>query len=68
MLAFSRQQVLRLEAVDVNEVVLGIEDMLKRVIGEDVTIETRLADELAGVKADTTRLEQGHCEPRGERP
>ena len=58
LLAFSRQQVLRLEAVDVNEVVLGIEDMLKRVIGEDVTIETRLADELAGVQADTTRLEQ----------
>ena len=58
LLAFSRQQVLRLEVIDVNDVVRGIEDMLHRVIGEDISIETRLAGELAFVKADAAQLEQ----------
>ena len=58
LLAFSRQQVLRLEVVDVNAVVRGIGDMLDRLIGEEVAIETTLADGLACVKADATQLEQ----------
>ena len=58
LLAFSRQQVLRLEVIDVNDVVRGIQDMLQRVIGEDISIETRLADELGCVKADAAQLEQ----------
>ena len=58
LLAFSRQQVLRLEVINVNDVVRNVEDMLRRLIGEDIAIETRLADGLACVKADATQLEQ----------
>ena len=58
LLAFSRQQVLRLEVIDVNDLVRSIEDMLQRVIGKEVSIETRLADTLACVKADAAQLEQ----------
>ena len=58
LLAFSRQQVLRLEVINLNDVVRSVEDMLHRLISEDVSIETRLADDLACVKADATQLEQ----------
>ena len=58
LLAFSRRQVLKMEVVDVNDLVEGIEDMLHRLIPEDVVIETRLAPDLACVKADAAQLEQ----------
>ena len=58
LLAFSRQQVLQLEVVSVNDIVNGIEGMLGQLIGEDVAVETRLADDLAFVKADAAQLEQ----------
>jgi PAS domain S-box-containing protein len=58
LLAFSRQQVLRLEVIDVNNLVRGVEDMVQRLIGEDVTIDAHLADTLAYVKADAAQLEQ----------
>jgi two-component system cell cycle sensor histidine kinase/response regulator CckA len=58
LLAFSRRQVLAPGAISLNEVVLDAERMLRRVIGEDVVLETRL-DELAGdVVADRGQLEQ----------
>jgi PAS domain S-box-containing protein len=58
LLAFSRRQVLAPGAISINEVVLDAERMLRRVIGEDVVLETRL-DELAGdVVADRGQLEQ----------
>ena len=47
-----------MEVVDVNDLVEGIEDMLHRLIPEDVVIETRLAPDLACVKADAAQLEQ----------
>ncbi len=58
LLAFSRQQVLRLEVLDLNKIVRGSQDILRRLIGDDVTIETQLAAELACVKADAAQLEQ----------
>jgi signal transduction histidine kinase len=58
LLAFSRRQVLAPGAVSINDVVLDAERMLRRVIGEDVVLETQL-DELAGeVVADRGQLEQ----------
>lgn len=58
LLAFSRQQVLEPTILDVNGVVTAMEKMLRRVIGEDIELETLLEPELAKVKADQGQLEQ----------
>lgn len=58
LLAFSRQQVLQPTVLDVNGVVRHIEQLLDRVIGEDIRLCTRLADDLWNVRADATQLEQ----------
>jgi PAS domain S-box-containing protein len=58
LLAFSRKQVLNPRPVDLNEVVRGIEQLLRRVIGEDVELSTELAGEPLVTLADTGQLEQ----------
>ena len=58
LLAFSRKQVLNLMVVDLNPVVREVEQMLQRLIGEDVEMKTRLAPDHCLVKADQTQLEQ----------
>ena len=57
LLAFSRKQVLQPRALDLNEVVLGLESMLRRMIREDVELATRL-DARRPVLADPGQLEQ----------
>ncbi|HEX6536094.1 MAG TPA: PAS domain S-box protein [Gemmatimonadaceae bacterium] len=58
LLAFSRQQVLQPSRLDVNEIVSGVATMLRRVIGEDIMLETELAPSLWPVHADPGQLEQ----------
>ena len=58
LLAFSRQQVLELKVLDLNAVVANLESMLRRLIGEDVELVTRLDSRLGAVKADAGQLEQ----------
>jgi signal transduction histidine kinase len=58
LLAFSRQQVLQPKVLQLNAVVTSIEQLLRRLIGEDVEFETALADDLAPIKADHAQLEQ----------
>jgi nitrogen-specific signal transduction histidine kinase/ActR/RegA family two-component response regulator len=58
LLAFSRKQVLSPEALDLNDVVRGLEDMLRRLLGEDVELELSLEEGLGSVKADRGQLEQ----------
>jgi signal transduction histidine kinase/ActR/RegA family two-component response regulator len=58
LLAFSRKQVLAMTALDLNEVVRHVETLLHRLLGEPITIQTVLADELYPVMADATQLEQ----------
>ncbi|MGD0091629.1 MAG: response regulator [Planctomycetota bacterium] len=58
LLAFSRQQVLQPVMLDLNEVVAGIEDMLRRMLGEDISLVTVLEPGLGTVKADPSQLEQ----------
>ena len=55
LLAFSRRQSLDLQAVDVGAVVLGVEDLLRRTLGEQVALEVRLH---AGAWAATTDANQ----------
>jgi PAS domain S-box-containing protein len=58
LLAFSRQQVLEPRVLNANEVVTGLEKMLRRIIGEDVDLVTKLAPTLGHVRADPGQLEQ----------
>jgi hypothetical protein len=58
LMAFSRQQALEPKTLDLNAVILGIEPMLRRVLGEDVELVTRLAPDLGPVRADPSQLEQ----------
>jgi two-component system cell cycle sensor histidine kinase/response regulator CckA len=59
LLAFSRKQVLQpLAALDLNSVVIDMDRMLRRLIGEDVELETHLEKDLWAVKADPSQVEQ----------
>jgi PAS domain S-box-containing protein len=58
LLAFTRQQVLEPRVLDLNAVVLDLEKMLNRVIGEDIELRTSLDRSLASVKADRGQIEQ----------
>ncbi len=58
MLAFSRQQVLDLRILDLNEIVTNVNRMLTRVLGEDIELKTLLAAKLVKVKADPGQIEQ----------
>ncbi len=58
LLAFSRKQILQPEALRVNDVVAQTESMLRRLLGEDIVLETRLAEGLGSALADRGQLEQ----------
>ena len=58
LLAFSRKQALEPKVTDLNAVVAGIERMLRRLLGEHITIEIRAASDLGRVLADPGQLEQ----------
>lgn len=58
LLAFSRRQVLQPKVIDLNEVVTGIETILRRLIGEDIDLEIRLSEQASKVRADPGQLEQ----------
>ncbi|WP_285746585.1 substrate-binding domain-containing protein [Lentzea sp. NBRC 105346] len=58
LLTFSRQEVLQPALVDLNDVVTGVEAMLRRLIAEDVDLVTRLAPSPGLVLADRGQLEQ----------
>lgn len=58
LLAFSRKQVLRPEALDLYAVVVDMKKMLQRLIGEDIDIILTSDPERASVKADRTQIEQ----------
>jgi signal transduction histidine kinase len=58
LLAFSRRQVLSFQVINLNAIVTGMDRMLRRLIGEDVELETRLAPGLGRVKADPGQIEQ----------
>src|SRR5581483_5028380 len=58
LLAFSRQQLLEPRVLNANEVVTGLEKMLRRIIGEDVDLVTKLAPSIGHVRADPGQIEQ----------
>ncbi len=58
LLAFSRKQPVKLQALQLNDRVANMQDMLKRLIGEDIELVTELDGELQTVNADPSLLEQ----------
>jgi PAS domain S-box-containing protein len=58
LLAFSRKQVLQPRIMELNEIVAGMETMLRRVIGEDIELVTSLRPDTGNVKADKGQIEQ----------
>ena len=57
LLAFSRQQPLAPQIVDINRLVTGMSDMLRRILGETIRIETVLAGGLWKSHADPSQIE-----------
>ena len=53
--------------VDVNRLVTGMSDLLRRTLGEQIAIETVLAGGLWRVLADPNQLEIAHPQPRRQR-
>jgi PAS domain S-box-containing protein len=58
LLAFSRKQVLQPKIIDLNSIVLGLEKLLGRLLGENIEMVTRCAGNAANVKADPAQVEQ----------
>jgi signal transduction histidine kinase len=58
LLAFSRRQSLHISAVNLNEVVSMMHNMLQRLIGERIDIALRLTSPLPPILADRGQLEQ----------
>src|SRR3954471_4581243 len=58
LLAFTRQQFLRPQVVQINAVVSEMEKMLRRSLGEDKLLELRLSPDAGEIRADRGQLEQ----------
>ena len=58
LLTFSRKQVRQLRILNLNAVVEGIEKMLRRLITENIVLDTRLAGAPPHVRADAGQLDQ----------
>jgi CheY-like chemotaxis protein len=58
LLAFSRKQILQPAVLNLNVLVGDTTEMLRRVIGEHIQIDTSLDDDVHPVCADPTQLEQ----------
>ena len=58
LLAFSRKTVLSPRVINLNDVMLNIDSLLRRLIGEDIEVLTVPAKDLGSVKADPGQVEQ----------
>jgi two-component system cell cycle sensor histidine kinase/response regulator CckA len=58
LLTFSRQKIVHPEVIDLNRVVLDLEPMLRRLIGEDLDLEVVTDRRLGAVKADPGQMGQ----------
>ncbi|MBN1933284.1 MAG: PAS domain S-box protein [Anaerolineae bacterium] len=58
LLVFSRKQVLQPQVINLNQVITDMEDMLHRLIGEDIELHTHLNPSLGQTLADLGQIEQ----------
>jgi len=58
LLVFSQRKVTEPAVVDLNQLVQGVENMLRRLIGENVDLRSELDPELQAIKVDPGQMEQ----------
>jgi PAS domain S-box-containing protein len=58
LLAFSRKQVLQPEVLELNELVKSVGAMLRRLIGEDIDLEIKVAADVGYIRVDRGQFEQ----------
>ncbi|MFO0864882.1 MAG: ATP-binding protein [Gemmataceae bacterium] len=58
LLAFSRKQILAPQPVNLNQMIRESEELLRRLIGEDIELATHLAEDLGTIRADSPLLSQ----------
>jgi two-component system, cell cycle sensor histidine kinase and response regulator CckA len=58
LLAFSRQQIVQPRVVDVNQSIRDVQSMLRRLIGEDISLVMKSSPEACCVRIDPSQLEQ----------
>jgi len=58
LLAFGRKQIMQVCPLDINDVVIEMDQLLRRTLGEDVELVTILGEKLGTVEADIGLLEQ----------
>ncbi len=58
LLAFSRRQVITQQAIELDQLVESMRNMLQRLIGSDIQITTEIWPDLTPVLADRTQIEQ----------
>jgi two-component system, cell cycle sensor histidine kinase and response regulator CckA len=58
LLFFSRKRPNRRQSIDLNEIVNGIATLLRRLIGEPISLELNLSPELRVIEADVSMMEQ----------
>ena len=58
LLAFTRKQVLLSQVLDLNELVVNVNGLLARLIGEDIELVAELAPAVHAIEADSGQLEQ----------
>lgn len=58
LLALSRQQIVTPEVMNINALVANMDDMLRRLIGEDVELQLELSSVLGSVNVDAGQMEQ----------
>jgi PAS domain S-box-containing protein len=58
LLTFSRRQIIAPQAINLNTVLLRVQRMLRRLLGEDIDLRFELADDLALVMFDPNQCEQ----------
>ncbi len=58
LLAFGRKQTLEYRTIDLNDIILRFENLLRRTIREDIELEILLSEQSHTIKADTGQIEQ----------
>jgi two-component system, cell cycle sensor histidine kinase and response regulator CckA len=58
LLAFSRKQVLNMRVLELNPIIAGFQEIMQRLLGEDIDLRPVLAPRLMQTKADPAQIEQ----------
>jgi PAS domain S-box-containing protein len=58
LLAFSRKQVLRPKILDLNTIVVNLDQLLRRLMSENIEMKTFVSKDVGAIKADPGQIEQ----------